>query len=96
MSSDSAGSAIVILDPVRSPPPLDAKLCRDAFGLTMAEVDVATRLVKGQDLATIAAGRQVSLGTVRNVIKSLFVKVECNRQAELVAVLSRFRSGSVG
>ena len=43
----------------------------------------------GQSLEETAAANDVSLGTVRSQIKTVFAKTHTHRQAELVGLLTR-------
>lgn len=60
-----------------------------AFGLTAAESRLAMRLRSGESLSEIADASGVSRQTVRQHLKSIFLKTGTNRQAELVLLLSR-------
>ncbi len=72
-------------------PETSATLKRDIldsyYGLTSAEADVAELLANGNELKEIAEINQVSLNTVRNQLKSIFIKTNTSRQAELVSRL---------
>ena len=59
------------------------------FGLSPAEVRVAVLIGEARTITATARALSASPGTVRNHLKSVFAKVGVNRQAELVAVLSR-------
>jgi DNA-binding CsgD family transcriptional regulator len=59
------------------------------FGLSPAEVRVASLIGDAKTISAAARALGASPGTVRNHLKSIFQKVGVNRQAELVAVLSR-------
>lgn len=70
---------------------------RDLFGLTSAEAHVAERLALGQSPGEIAERRGVSAATVQTQVKTIFLKVGCRRQSELVAMigsLPRLRSAN--
>jgi DNA-binding CsgD family transcriptional regulator len=83
--------AISALAVIRSPGklPFDApqRLIR-AFGLTAAEADVALLLCQGRPREEIAAHRRVSSETLRSQIRSIYSKLGCNREAELI-ILAR-------
>jgi DNA-binding CsgD family transcriptional regulator len=68
-----------------------SQLLRAAFGLTGAEAAVVSRLAAGQAREDIAAARGVSLDTVRMQIKRVFAKMGVRREAELFALIGRFR-----
>ena len=59
------------------------------FDLTRAEARLATRLAAGNTLGEIARTSNLSVGTVRIQLKSIFLKTRTHRQAELVSLLSR-------
>jgi DNA-binding CsgD family transcriptional regulator len=84
----AAKAILMIVDPDEHREPR-AVVLRHAFGLTAAEADVALMLARGTDLDEIAAARGVSLGTIRQQLKAIFLKTETRRQAELVALVMR-------
>ncbi|WP_221796565.1 helix-turn-helix transcriptional regulator [Oceanobacter mangrovi] len=61
---------------------------RTTFGLTPAESRLAASLCNGLTLQDHADRYQVSVGTVRIQLKSIFLKLGVNRQAELVSKIS--------
>ena len=83
-----AAMIVLILDPEECPKPKTETL-RQLFGLTCAEVHVATELMCGATLEEIAERRGVSAGTVRAQMKSVLAKTETTRQADLVGLLTR-------
>lgn len=68
-----------------------AQTLRAAFGLTLAEAEIALRLADGDSRQAIAADRGVSLETVRTQIRNLFSKIGVGRTVELVTKLGRLR-----
>jgi DNA-binding CsgD family transcriptional regulator len=60
-----------------------------AFGLTPAEVRVASIIARGLSPEPAAEELSVAKVTVRNQIKSTSGKTDTHRQSELVALLSR-------
>jgi DNA-binding CsgD family transcriptional regulator len=58
------------------------------FDLTASEVHLAVAIANGKDLETVAMERQISKETVRNQLKSVFLKTGTNRQAQLAVMLS--------
>lgn len=77
---------------VRSPAGLDSRhkwVFQTMLGLTPAEAEVARWMADGVAREEIAARRQASLGTVNSQIKSIFLKTQVTREAELVALLNR-------
>jgi DNA-binding CsgD family transcriptional regulator len=79
---------ITLVDLEDCPELLDEPL-RAAFGLTPAEARLARQIARGDSLEDIAERHQVSLGTVRVQLKSLFQKTQTHRQAQLVSLLAR-------
>lgn len=62
---------------------------QSAFGLTVAEARLASRLQQGESLTEIADALGLSRETLRRHLKNVFAKTNTNRQAELVLLLSR-------
>ena len=84
-----AGNLLLLaLDPElgREPP---REILTQAFGLTVAEADVAIGIVAGRTLAQIAAARGIKIGTVRAHAKIVFSKTQTRGQAEPTGVLTR-------
>ncbi len=69
--------------------PLQVSDLRQLFGLTSSEADIAVELASGHDIGEIARMRRTSPGTLRAQLRSIFVKTETCRQAELVGLLLR-------
>lgn len=70
---------------------LDTSIVRETFGFTDREADVATLLVEGLDLRAICEELRIGRGTVRTHLKGVFEKTGTRRQAEFVALVSRFQ-----
>src|ERR687885_731380 len=85
---EGAKAMITLVDLEDCPELLDEPL-RAAFGLTPAEARLARQIARGDSLEDIAERHQVSLGTVRVQLKSLFQKTQTHRQAQLVSLLAR-------
>ena len=60
------------------------------FGLSPSEARVAALIGGAKTIESTAVVLGCASGTVRNHLKSIFAKIGVNRQAELVAILSRF------
>jgi DNA-binding NarL/FixJ family response regulator len=86
---------LIIVDPDEHRAPAEFIL-RRMFGLTSAEVRIATDLLRGRDLNDIAATSGAAGGTIRSQLKSILSKTETHRQAELVALLARIARVSIG
>jgi len=78
---------LVLLREVRPERPSLA-LLRGAFDLTRTEAAVAAALCAGLNLDHIADELNVGIATVRSHLKSVLMKTQTRRQAELVALLS--------
>lgn len=61
---------------------------RNIFDLTAAESRLAVAIATGKNLETFAVERQLSKQTVRNQLKSIFLKTDTNRQTQLAVMLS--------
>jgi DNA-binding CsgD family transcriptional regulator len=84
----SGATSLLFVTPViRSKAP-DVGLLEALFDLTPAEAKVASLLVEGCSVETIAAVQDVTANTVRQQLKSVFAKTGVGRQAELVSLLS--------
>lgn len=80
---------VVLVDPElgRRPPTAAVQM---AFHLTDAEARLAVQLATGEALEKVADRLGITKETSRTQLKSIFAKIGCHRQAELVAVLSTF------
>lgn len=63
---------------------------RQAFGLTLAEARLATRIGSGETLADVADASKLSVETLRSQLKSILHKTDTRRQAELVKLTAAF------
>jgi DNA-binding CsgD family transcriptional regulator len=66
-----------------------AEVLRARFGLTPAEVRLALAISDGAGLVSAAERLGIRVSTARAHLKSVFLKTETHRQAELVALLAR-------
>jgi DNA-binding CsgD family transcriptional regulator len=83
-------SAIVFIgNPDRSAS-LPLEILERSYGLTPAEAKLAMALFEGRRMAEIATTHHVTKETVRSQLKSVFLKTETRRQAELVSLLASF------
>ena len=80
--------SIVALE-ILGPTALPAARLRSLFGLSEAEAQLVGALVDGLTLKEIAARRGVAVTTVRSQLRSVFLKTETERQADLVALVLR-------
>jgi DNA-binding CsgD family transcriptional regulator len=58
------------------------------FDLTPAEARVARSIASGKTIESIATDGGVSRETVRSHVRSVLAKTGCDRQAEIVALLT--------
>lgn len=80
-------AAIVVLFDLDDARHASVERCREVFGLTRSEAEVAIGVMLGQSPEQIAARYGRSLGTVRNLLKRVFVKTGVNRQSELTRLM---------
>ncbi len=64
-------------------------LLRERFRLTPAEVRLALAIADGEGLRSAAERLGIRMSTARAHLKSVFLKTETHRQAEVVALLAR-------
>jgi len=89
----SAFHAILVIADTDRVQTAEIETLREIFDLTAAEARLAIALANGKDLALHAAERQLSKETVRNQLKSVFLKTGTNRQAQLTVMLSTLLPG---
>lgn len=66
------------------------------YGLTRAEIRLARALYAGETLQAYAERCRLSIHTVRNQLKAALGKTGLNRQAQLVALVSRLEPAAFG
>jgi DNA-binding CsgD family transcriptional regulator len=81
-------AGVLVMMPVTFPEAPPVELVKSLFDLTPAEARVARSLTTGETIETIASNTGVSTNTVRTHMRGVFEKTGCNRQAEVVALLS--------
>ena len=62
---------------------------KDRFDLTPAEARLVVRLIAGEPLRPCAKALGIKYETLRSELKSVFLKTNTHRQAELVVVVIR-------
>jgi DNA-binding CsgD family transcriptional regulator len=77
---------------VASCPTAIESLTLDGAQLTAQQQDVVTRLLRGESIATMAAGMHLSRSTVRNHLCAVYAKVGVHSQAELIARITGRRA----
>jgi PAS domain-containing protein len=75
---------------------IDAAVLTELFGLTRAEAGLASALLAGHELPTIAASSGRSIYTLRNQLARVMAKTETSRQSELVGLLGKLPRISPG
>ncbi len=80
--------AIVIFVDLNTVARPSEEVLKSAFRLTEAEARLAARIASGETLEQVTDSLAIAKETGRSRLKSIFVKLGVNRQAELVAVLS--------
>jgi DNA-binding CsgD family transcriptional regulator len=81
-------AAALVLTPVTLPQAPPVELVQSLFDLTPAEARVARSLASGKTLADIASTGGVSRNTIRTQLDRVMEKTGCNRQADVVALLT--------
>jgi DNA-binding CsgD family transcriptional regulator len=80
--------AVLALTPITRPQAPPIELVQSLFDLTPAEARVARSLASGKTAEAIAADDGVSVNTVRTHVRQVLAKTGCERQAEVVALLT--------
>jgi DNA-binding CsgD family transcriptional regulator len=82
------GAVVLLLD-LNSQREPGESLLRQAFGFTPAEVRLAMGLAKHHDLRAVAEQHNVTVGTLRVQLKSIFAKTNTKRQGQLLTLLAQ-------
>ena len=81
-------AAVVVLTPVTLPQAPPVELVQSLFDLTPAEARVARNLAAGKTVEDMASDGGLSPNTIRSQIRGVLQKTGCNRQVDVVALLS--------
>jgi DNA-binding CsgD family transcriptional regulator len=81
-------TAVLTMTPVTAPHAPHVELVQSLFDLTPAEAHVARSLALGKTVEDIAFDGSVSVSTVRTHVRGVLEKTGCNRQVEVVALLT--------
>jgi DNA-binding CsgD family transcriptional regulator len=81
-------AAVLAIMPVAAPQAPPVELVQSLFDLTPAEARVARSLASGKTVQDIASDGGVSLNTVRTHVRGVLEKTGCDRQVEVVALLT--------
>jgi len=81
-------AAALILTPVTLPQAPPVELVQSLFDLTPAEARVARSLASGKTVTDIASAGGVSRNTILTHVRGVMEKTGCNRQTDVVALLT--------
>jgi DNA-binding CsgD family transcriptional regulator len=81
-------AAVLVLTPVALPQAPPVELVQSLFDLTPAEARVARGLAAGKTVDDIAADGGTSANTIRTQLRGVLEKTGCNRQVDIVALLT--------
>lgn len=81
-------AAALVLTPVTVPQAPPVELVQSLFDLTPAEARVARSLASGKTVDDIATDGGTSANTIRTHVRGVLEKTGCNRQVEIVALLT--------
>ncbi|MHA6723950.1 helix-turn-helix transcriptional regulator [Sphingomonas sp. RS2018] len=82
-ASGNAAAVVHVFDPDHDLEPLLTPVCR-LYGLSPVETRLASLLARGMALGDAAKAMHVQEQTARSYLKSVFLKTDTNRQAQLV------------
>ena len=85
-------AAALVLTPVTLPQAPPVELVQSLFDLTPAEARVARSLAAGKTVEDIATDRGTSANTIRTHVRGVLEKTGCNRQVDIVALLTAISS----
>ncbi|AOY98787.1 LuxR family transcriptional regulator [Cupriavidus sp. USMAHM13] len=88
-------AALVMVHEVKEVPPLLGSLLRDLYGLTPAEIRLATALAGGAGLPEACARLGIHRETSRSQLKSIFQKTGTGTQARLAHLLTQLGAALV-
>ncbi len=77
--------ALLLVTDLEKRPAVNEGRLKQLLELTNAEAAVASRIAAGTDVAQVALELGITVGTVRNHLKSIFAKVGARRQSDLAA-----------
>jgi len=81
-------AAALVLTPVTLPQAPPVELVQSLFDLTPAEARVARGLAAGKTVEDIATDGGISTNTIRTHVRGVLEKTGCNRQVDIVALLT--------
>jgi DNA-binding CsgD family transcriptional regulator len=83
----AAASSVLVITVAAYPEIASTQVVQGLFGLTPAEARVARGIAAGKTVDDLAYETGLSVGTLRQQLKSVFNKTGVSRQAELVGIL---------
>jgi DNA-binding CsgD family transcriptional regulator len=86
--SPKVTAALVLADP-EAGSSTPAQILAELYSLTNAEARIALKLSTGANLMRISEEFGISYETTRNHLKSIFVKTDTHRQAEVVVLCNK-------
>jgi DNA-binding CsgD family transcriptional regulator len=81
-------AAVLVLTPVTLPQAPPVELVQSLFDLTPTEARVARGLASGKTVQDIAVDRGLSENTIRTHVRGVLEKTGCNRQVDIIALLT--------
>jgi DNA-binding CsgD family transcriptional regulator len=88
----SRSVAVLVITPVAAPGAPPVELVQSLFDLTPTEARVARDLAAGKTVLDIATDGGVSANTIRTHVRGVLEKTGCNRQVDVVALLTAISS----
>ena len=85
-------AAALVLTPVTLPQAPPVELVQSLFDLTPAEARIARGLASGKTVEDIATDGGISTHTIRTHVRGVLEKTGCNRQVDIVALLTAISS----
>jgi DNA-binding CsgD family transcriptional regulator len=85
-------AAALVLTPIALPDAPSVELVQSLFDLTAAEARVARELTVGKTVQGIASEGGISINTIRTHVRGVLEKTGCNRQVDVVALLTAISS----
>jgi DNA-binding CsgD family transcriptional regulator len=85
-------AAALVLTPVTLPQAPPVELVQSLFDLTPAEARVARSLASGKTVEDIATDGGISPNTIGTHVRGVLEKTGCNRQTDIVALLTAISS----
>ena len=85
-------AAALVLTPLTLPQAPPVELVQSLFDLTPAEARVARSLASGKTVDDIATDGGISTNTIRTHVRGVLEKTGCNRQSDVIALLTAISS----